>query len=306
VDSAPITSTRYAIISPIRNEARHIEKTINSVAAQVVLPNEWIVVDDGSTDDSAKIVSIYAARFPWLHLLRLQDRGYYDLRRGGEIKAFYHGLDLVNLPDLDFLVKLDGDVSFESGYFSDLLREFSQDPRLGIASGACYYEQQGRMVLEKANELQPRGAARMYRLECWRDIGGVVRDLAWDVVDVYRARMQGWHTRAFRDIRMIHHVKTDSKGGVISGWRRQGRVEYLVGTHPLFFLLKAGAAILRNPFLVGSLCFLFGFLESRRAGEARVVDADLGRFIRNEQLRHLRELTLGRAAARWSGRAQKQ
>jgi hypothetical protein len=203
-------------------------------------------------------------------------------------------MELVGASEFDFLVKLDGDVSLETDYFAHLADEFSIDPRLGIASGACYYEEAGKLTLEKANEQQPRGAARMYRKECWNDIGGVVKDLAWDVVDVYKARMLGWHTHAFRHIRMIHHVKTDTKGGVIAGRRRQGRVEYLVNTHPLFFLLKAVVDASRSPFLIGSLSFVYGYLESQRSREPRVVDVDLGRFIRKEQMKHLWDMTFGR------------
>ena len=42
----------YVLITPARNEADFIEKTIQSVIAQTVLPLRWVIVSDGSTDDT--------------------------------------------------------------------------------------------------------------------------------------------------------------------------------------------------------------------------------------------------------------
>ncbi len=291
-------SQDYLVVSPVRNEASHIEMTIRSVLAQDRLPAQWVLVDDGSTDDTAAIIGRYVAETTWMRLISLPNRGFYDLHRGGEIKAFYRGLESIGSRRFDFLVKLDGDVSLDPHYFSDLLQRFRDDRKLGIASGSCYYDKGGRLVLEKANELQPRGAARMYRAECWGDIGGALKDLAWDVIDVYKARMSGWHTRAFPSIRMIHHVQTNSKGGVLSGRRRQGAVEYLVSTHPLFFMLKAMLDAFRKPLVVGSLAYVWGYAECVRTHQPRLVGPALGEFIRREQLKHLGRVTLGKLGAR--------
>ena len=49
-------NTKYVLITPARNEEAFIEKTLASMAAQTVLPQRWVIVDDGSTDDSEKTI----------------------------------------------------------------------------------------------------------------------------------------------------------------------------------------------------------------------------------------------------------
>ena len=52
----------YVLITPAYNEGRFIGKTIESVLAQTRRPLRWVIVDDGSTDDTWEIVRRYAAR----------------------------------------------------------------------------------------------------------------------------------------------------------------------------------------------------------------------------------------------------
>ena len=274
---------RYVIVSPVRNEGRHIEKTILSVRSQTVTPLRWVVVDDGSTDATAEIAARHAESVPWMELLRLPDRGYYDLMGGGEIKAFYRGFERLAGLEYDFLSKLDGDISFGGNYYESLLRRFDENRRLGIAGGSCCSEEGGRLVPERSYRRHVRGAARVYRRSCWDAIGGVVADLGWDAVDVYKARMLGWDTESFEDIRMVHHVKTWTKGGLLHGRRRSGRMEYLMGTWPPFLAGKLAASAFRPPYGIGALCTAYGYLASLAKGEKRVVDPALMAYIRKEQ-----------------------
>src|ERR1035437_2433070 len=60
---------KYLVITPVRDEEKHVEATIQAVTSQTILPREWIIVDDGSTDKTADIVKHYATLFPWIHLV---------------------------------------------------------------------------------------------------------------------------------------------------------------------------------------------------------------------------------------------
>ena len=66
---------RYVLISPCRNEAEYMRRTLDSVAAQTVPPASWVVVDDGSTDATSAILAEYAAKLPYLRVVRRPDRG---------------------------------------------------------------------------------------------------------------------------------------------------------------------------------------------------------------------------------------
>ena len=45
----------YIIITPAFNEENNIRRTIESILKQTVLPLEWIIVNDGSTDSTYKL-----------------------------------------------------------------------------------------------------------------------------------------------------------------------------------------------------------------------------------------------------------
>ena len=68
-------SRRYLLISPCRDEAQYLRRTLDSVAAQSVRPALWVVVDDGSTDGTPAILGEYACRLRYLRVVRRTDRG---------------------------------------------------------------------------------------------------------------------------------------------------------------------------------------------------------------------------------------
>src|ERR1700730_6008332 len=81
---------RYVIITPVRDEERLIESTIESVRRQSVLPAEWVIVDDGSTDRSGEIIDRYAAQNSWISVVHRPNRGFRKAG-GGVMEAFYDG-----------------------------------------------------------------------------------------------------------------------------------------------------------------------------------------------------------------------
>jgi glycosyltransferase involved in cell wall biosynthesis len=108
------------------------------VAAQSIPPALWIVVDDGSTDQTPAILAEYAGRLPFLRVVRRTDRG----RRSvgpGVIEAFYAGLEGVDLDRFDYLCKLDMDLDLPPRYFELLMRRMEAEPRLGSTSGKPFF-----------------------------------------------------------------------------------------------------------------------------------------------------------------------
>jgi len=93
---------RYVLISPCRDEASYMRRTLDSVSQQTVPPALWVVVDDGSTDETPAILAEYAARLPYLRVVRREDRGGRSVGPG-VIEAFYAGADTVILDDFDYV-----------------------------------------------------------------------------------------------------------------------------------------------------------------------------------------------------------
>lgn len=72
-----------SIITPVYNGAKYVSETIESVLRQTYTDWEMIVVDDGSKDDSARIVSEYVERDKRIILLRQVNGGSASARNNG-------------------------------------------------------------------------------------------------------------------------------------------------------------------------------------------------------------------------------
>ncbi len=200
-------SRRYLLISPCRDEAQYLRRTLDSVAAQSVPPALWVVVDDGSTDETPAILEEYARRLPYLRVVRRTDRGRRQVGPG-VIEAFYAGLDTVRLEDFDYLCKLDMDLDLPVRYFELLMQRMESDPRIGTTSGKPWFvhPQSGALVPEVCGDEMSVGMTKFYRVACFKEIGGFVRQVMWDGIDCHRARMLGWIAESvdLEPLRFVH------------------------------------------------------------------------------------------------------
>lgn len=148
---------RLLVISPVRNEQAHIERVAAAMAAQTRAPDAWIVVDDGSTDSTPRILASLATEIPFLHVssteaLRARtwtsansheaDQGTPEratardrLAIAAEARAFNLALRSVPWRSFTHIAKLDGDTELPPQYFERLLATFAADPLLGLAGG---------------------------------------------------------------------------------------------------------------------------------------------------------------------------
>src|SRR5215471_5766222 len=124
------TLPTYVLITPARNEARFIELTIQSVVAQTVRPLKWVIVSDGSTDGTDEIVTRYAAKHPWIELVRMPERR--ERNFAGKVHAFNAGYARVKELGYQVITSLDADISFDPDYFEFLLTKVANDPMLGL------------------------------------------------------------------------------------------------------------------------------------------------------------------------------
>jgi glycosyltransferase involved in cell wall biosynthesis len=276
----------YIVISAVRDEEQYIESTLRSMVAQKVLPEEWVIVDDGSRDRTVAIVQRYADKYPWIRPVQRKDRGFRK-SGAGVVEAFYEGYEALQAKDWAFIVKLDGDLSFGPDYFAALFAKFEEQPRLGIAGGNLYHSVNDQLKLERCPRFHVRGATKVYRKECWNAIGGLLTAPGWDIVDETKANMLGWRTESFAGIEVIHHRFT---GTAESKWKDQvknGRAYYFAGYHPLFMLAKCIYRLKDRPYVMGSLGMAYGYLAGYRSRSTQMADRALVRYVRRQQLRRL-------------------
>lgn len=282
----PDKPIRYIVITPVRDEGAHIEKTILSMSAQTILPYEWIIVNDGSTDNTGQIVDHYSKKYAWIKPIHRSNRGFRK-SGGGVVEAFNEGYSALATLQWDFLVKLDGDLSFDPDYFERCFKYFFAEPVLGIGGGEVYHDNSGSLVLEKNPRFHVRGATKIYRKACWDALGGFIQAPGWDTLDEVKANMLGWTTHSFSDLKLIHHKYTGSADGTWGGWVKNGRANYIAGYHPLFMIVKCIKRALDKPYLISALGLFFGFITGYLKGVQQVPDPALIRYLRHQQMNRL-------------------
>jgi len=293
-----LPSRRYLLISPCRDEAKFIRRTLDSVAAQTIPPALWVVVDDGSTDETPAILEEYARKLPFLRVVRRDDRGGRSVGPG-VVEAFYRGLDSVGLDGFDYVCKLDTDLDLPPRYFELLMERMEREPRLGTTSGKPWFTHPdtGELVPEIMGNEMSVGASKFYRVACFREIGGFVRQVMWDGIDCHRARMLGWIVEAVEDeaLRFLHlRPMGSSHKGIWAGRVRAGFGQYFMGTSPLYYVASAAYRLPKYPPVIGSAAMLWGYFSSALRRLPRYGDAEFRRFLRRYQRT---SLIMGKAAA---------
>jgi biofilm PGA synthesis N-glycosyltransferase PgaC len=264
-------SPRYALVSPVKDEARHIELTLRSVTEQTIKPVLWAIVDDGSTDGTADIVRRYVEEHAFVRLFESPKAGPRNTG-SAEVLAFYRGYESLRGIDFDFIVKLDGDLSFERDYFEKLLGRFSSDATLGIASGV-YLEsdQSGSWKPVGMPSYHAFGACKVVRRTCFDEISGFATTPGWDTADEIRAMARGWKTCHFSDLEVRHHKPEGSAMGLLKTSRMHGEIHYVTGGDPLFLLFKVLHRLTVRPFLFSALALSFGYLQAVLKRKPRLV-----------------------------------
>lgn len=277
--------TRYVVITPARDEGQIIERTLRAVIGQTVKPAQWIIVDDGSIDSTAAILDRYAAQYPWISVIHRPNRGFCD-EYVGTIETVMAGYGSLSATDWDFLAFLDADIELEPDYFQRCFREFSNDLRLGIGGGVLCELRDGVPNVQPAPADHVRGATKIYRRECWKAIG-LTPIPGYDTYDEIKAHYLGWHTRSFPNVQALH---LRPAGAAWGSWRdavKNGHMDYFLGYHPLFMLLKCFKRLFKRPYLTNGLGHLWGYVGGYAHHRPQVEDKSAIHYVRQQQLRRL-------------------
>ncbi len=283
-------SRRYLVITPCRDEAQYIQKTIDTMAAQTVLPKHWVIVDDGSTDETPQLLSLAASEYPFIIVIRREDRGKRAVGPG-VIEAFNEGLQAVNLNDYDYICKLDGDLGLPPKYFEILMKKMEADPFIGNLSGKTYIQRPGdKWVSERMGDENAIGPAKFYRTECFIDIGGFVKQISWDGIDGHKCRMKGWIAGSVdeKDLCIKHYrPQGSSNNNIWVGRKRWGRGKYFMGSSLTYVLAASIYRMFEYPFIYGGVGILLGYLSSMIKMEKRYNDSEYLKFFRRYEFKSL-------------------
>jgi len=279
----------YVLVTPARNEAAFIERTIESVVRQTALPVRWVIVNDGSTDDTAALVRPYLADHPWMMLVELPVRN--ERHFAAKVYAFNTGQEKVKHLEYEVIGNLDADVSLDADHFEFLLGEFTKDPDLGVA-GTVFKElgySSDTDSFEGHNHVP--GQCQLFRRRCFEEIGGYRPNKAGgiDWMAVATARMIGWRTRSFREKSFFHHRKLGTaERGVLASSFSYGVKDYYLGGHPLWELFRVTWRMTKRPYVLDGVALGLGYLWALLRRVERPVSRELMQFHRREQMKKLR------------------
>jgi glycosyltransferase involved in cell wall biosynthesis len=281
----------YVLITPARNEEAFIEKTIQSMIKQTVLPAKWVIVNDGSTDATSSIIRPYLTDHRWIELVDLPVRR--DRNFAAKVYAFNAGQERVRNLEYDVIGNLDSDVSLDDDHFAFLLNEFRKNPRLGVAGTIFKEEGYSSETDSFEGHNHVSGQCQLFRRQCFQEIGGYRPNKAGgiDWMAVTTARMMGWKTQSFREKCFFHHrtLGTAERGRFASSFS-YGEKDYYLGGHPVWELFRVAYRMTKRPYLLDGLALGAGYLWALLRRVKRPVSNELMQFHRKEQMQKLRAI----------------
>lgn len=279
---------RLLVISPVRNEAAHLERVARAMAAQTEPPRRWLLVDDHSTDETFALAEKLAAEIPFISVLRApehlpladpQDR----LASAAAPRTFNFGLESLEWREFTHIAKLDGDMELPPEYWRRILDEFAADPSLGMAGGLRRELVRGRMRVERIPlDYHVNGALKCYSRECFEAIGGIRELLGWDIVDETTARMRGFRTRSFDDLVATHHRPWASADGTLRGRARYGASAYIARAPAYWVAMRSLKVATARPEGLSGIAFLYGYARAALRRTPKVEDPEFRRAVRRE------------------------
>lgn len=280
----------YVLITAARNEAKYIELTLQSVVAQTVQPQKWVIVSDGSTDETDDIVKRYIKDNDFIDFIRIDEQER-DRNFASKVFAIREGYRRLQDSNYGYIGHLDADISFDKEYYDNILKKFEQKPTLGISGGLIFENYNGKFESRPLNTVRSvAGGIQLFRRECYEQIGGLL-PLKVGGEDWYAevtARMNGWVVESYEDLIVYHHKRSTEARSIIRESYRHGIMDYSLGSHPIFELLKCARRIKEKPFFIAACIRICSFAWSYTRVKERLVTEEFINYLRKEQMQLLK------------------
>lgn len=268
----------FYIIIPAHNEQDSIGQTLESLANQSLLPKKVVVVNDNSTDNTKTIIEDFSKKYTWLTLVNNVSSNEH-LPGSKIINAFYKGYETLD-DSFDVICKFDADLIFPSNYLEQLSKHYNSNPKLGMASGFCYIQNNGDWVLENLTRKDHiRGALKSYRKDCFLQIDKLKPSMGWDTVDELLAKFYGWNILTDETLHVKHLKPTGISYNKASKYL-QGEAMYKMRYGFTITLISA----LKLAYKKGSFSlfkdYMTGFFKAKQNKLEFLVTKEQGLFIR--------------------------
>lgn len=279
------SSNNYILITPCKNEGGNLPSLINSIAAQTVKPKVWVIVDDGSTDNTQEIIKAVKEKYEWMKSISL-DAGVRDigLHLSSVIKTgFDYAISYCEREKIEYkyVGNVDGDLTLEQTFFENLLKEFGANPRLGIASGGTKNIIGNKIVRAKVSITEPSGGHMLIRRECYEECLGAPLSYAWDSVLKAKARIKGWETRRFEKFIATEIRDVNSAEGYWKGYIVSGKKDYFLNLNPIHAILKSIKYVFKKPYYIGVI-YILSYFKNAILRKEQINDNDVKKYFWNK------------------------
>ena len=303
-------SQRYIVVTPCRNEEKNLPNLVQSMIAQTIIPELWVVVDDGSTDKTREIIAEAEKKCEWIKAIRLKKHTRY---MGGHLadvcnKGFEFATEYCTERDIPYvyIALVDADNILEESYFEKLIEKFENDVKLGIVSGYVasadiegilndlkrkdqnvtvmddkFWQIWGSDItqIQESRDDLPMGSARMWRRECFEVTGGYLSVPLPDSVSNAMAKVKNWKTSRFEDARVIERSGL-AKQGLWKGYKERGASYFFLGQSLFLTMVKALKYTFERPYYIG-IAYFYGYTQSFVLRKERVNDDEIRHYYRH-------------------------
>lgn len=238
--STPANSPLVSVVIPVYNMAEYVTETLASVSRSTYPSLEVIVVDDGSTDNSAAVVEAYAATDARVRLLRQPNGGVCRARNAA-----------IAVAGGEYVLPVDADNLIEPDFIAKAVAAIVADPSLKVVAPRADFfgERTGEWVLPPFSlSLLARknimDTCALYRRADWQRAGGYCEELqAREDWEFWIAILKdGGGVLRLPDIGLHYRVRAASKRIKDRSFKRQ-IVSVLNRRHPEFFERELGGPL---------------------------------------------------------------
>jgi len=233
---------KVGVVMACRNEEKTIEKTLEGLKNQTLLPSEIIIVNDGSTDRTGEIARSFGYK-----VVDLPDAGYMKTGTPEHAKTLNTGLKHLS-KSLDYIMILGADHLLPPNYIEEIVSRMEVDPRLVVASGV--------IKGERTYEEHARGSGRIVKADFWRKFDLLYpENWGWEPWIEYKAMQLECTSKSFSDL-VAEARSTRMTPRKMVGW---GKAMRALGYYWVYALGRCALMFFKSPKLGVSM--LWGYLS---------------------------------------------
>ena len=268
---------RISIVIPAHNEAAYLKDCLDSLVSQTHKPDEVIIVDDNSTDDTFAIASGFAKMHDWIKVIQRKST---DEHIPGKKVVDTFNFGLQHASDFNLIGKFDADIILPSTYFEEVLNRFQSNWKLGMCSGVLYIKKGNDWVYENiADKSHIRGPIKFYHKACFDKIGGLRPGVGWDTVDVLLAQYHDFETQTLPELH-VKHLRPTGHGYSSKNYQAKGEAMYKMRYGIVLTKIAALKMAWQSKSPVLYVQAIMGYLKAFFLQLPKYVTRAEGRFIR--------------------------